>query len=248
MIAVLSVVIPVYNEAACLQATLLAVGAHLTAIAPGDFEIVVADDGSRDASADLARALADRLPLRVASLPTNRGKGAAVRAGMLAARGDPIFFFDADLSTPLTELERFRAELAAGADVAVGTRKHPQARIERPQPWYRVQLGRSYTRLANAVLGLEVSDFTCGFKGFRAAAAQAIFTRQRLDRWSFDAEILFLAHRLGLRVAELPVRWADRPDSRVRVGSAMLKSFAELLAIRRHARRGDYGTERASPP
>lgn len=254
----LSVVIPVYNEAKCLSATLLAVGEHLarlTAAAAGaggsagaaPFEIVVADDGSRDESVALAQALADRLPIRIERLAENRGKGAAVRAGMLAARGDPIFYFDADLSTPLAEMERFLAALAAGADLVVGTRKHPQARIERWQPPHRVWLGRCYTRLANAVLGLAVSDFTCGFKAFRAAAAREIFTRGRLDRWSFDAEILFLARHLGLRLAELPVRWADRPDSRVRVGSAMVKSFAELLAIRRHARHGDYGPESSSP-
>ncbi len=238
--AVLSVVIPVFNEEKGLAATLEAVGAELSRLAPGAHEIVVSDDGSGDRSVAIAEAAARRLPVTVLRAAANRGKGAAVRAGMLAARGDECFFFDADLSTPLAEIARFRAALAGGAAVAIGTRKHRDAQIGEAQPWYRVALGKSYTHLANAVLGLHVSDFTCGFKAFNRAAVAAIFRRQRLDRWSFDAELLFLAHRLGLVVAELPVRWSDRPDSRVRVGSAVVKSFAELLEIRRHARAGRY--------
>lgn len=244
----LSIVIPVYNEAAVLGATLEAVVQRCGGIAPQGFEIVLADDGSTDGSTALAESLADALAgqqpalraLRVVRLPVNRGKGNAVRAGVLAARGDPVVYFDADLSTPLDELPRFLAALAGGADVAIGTRKHQDARIERPQPWLRVALGRSYTRLANALLGLQVSDFTCGCKAFRAAAARAIFTRQRLERWSFDAEIVCLAHRMRMRVDELPVRWINRPDSRVRVAGAVVRSFLELLAIRWHALRGHY--------
>jgi glycosyltransferase involved in cell wall biosynthesis len=237
---VLSVVVPVYNEESGLRDTLATVGRRLAELRPGDFEIVVSDDGSRDRSAAIATEMAKELPIQVLRAESNRGKGAAVRAGMLAAKGDPVFFFDADLSTPLAEMAPFLAALESGADVVVGNRKHPDARIERPQPWLRVRLGLAYTRLTNLLLGLRVGDFTCGFKAFRASAAHAIFSRQRLERWSFDAEILFLAHRLGLRVKELPVTWSDRPDSRVRVGSAMVKSFAELLAIRRNAARGLY--------
>ena len=236
----LSVVIPVFNEESGLRATLAAVSSHLAARFPGDHEIVVSDDGSRDGSAAIAEEMARSLPIRVLRGDRNRGKGAAVRRGMLEARGDPVFFFDADLSTPLAELDRFGAALAGGADVAVGTRKHRDAVIDRAQPWHRVQLGLAYTRLTNLLLGLSFSDFTCGFKGFRAAAAREIFSRQRLERWSFDAEILYLAHRLRLRVVELPVHWADRADSRVRVGSAMVKSFLELLQIRRNAARDLY--------
>ena len=238
----LSVVIPVFNESATLRATIEAVAKHLSALAPGheNYEIVVSDDGSRDGSADLADAMARSLPIRVLRGDVNRGKGAAVRRGMQAAKGDPIFFFDADLSTPLDEMARFLERFERGADVVIGTRKHRDATIVRPQPWHRVQLGLAYTRLTNALLGLRISDFTCGFKAFRANAAKAIFERQRLERWSFDAEILFLARQLLFRIDEVPVRWSDRPDSRVRVGSAMVKSFLELLEIRRNARRGDY--------
>lgn len=236
----LSVVVPVYNEEAILRGALEQTARYLATLAPGDHEIVVCDDGSRDGSAKVAESLAATAPIRVMRWEKNRGKGAVVRDGMLAARGDPVLFMDADLSTPLDELPRFLAALEQGADVAIATRKHHEARIERSQPWHRVALGKNYTRLANSLLGLRVSDFTCGFKLFRAAAAKAVFSRQRLDRWSFDAEIVFLSHRLGLRVAELPVRWADRPDSRVRVGSAVWKSLLELLQIRSAARRGLY--------
>lgn len=244
----LSVVIPVFNEEVRLRETLAAVGRHLTRLAGeraiGGFEIVVSDDGSRDRSVAIAEEAARDLPIRLARGERNQGKGAAVRRGMLAATGDPVFFFDADLSTPLDEMARFLDALAAGADVVIGTRKHREAQIVRPQPWHRVHLGLAYTRLTNLLLGLSISDFTCGFKAFRAAAAREIFTRQRLERWSFDAEILFLAVRRRLRVVEIPVRWADRPDSRVQVGSAIVRSFLELLEIRRRAARGDYG-ERA---
>jgi glycosyltransferase involved in cell wall biosynthesis len=248
---VLSVVIPVFNEEARLRETLAAVGRHLTQLcaerAIGGFEIVVSDDGSRDRSVAIAEESSRDLPIRLERGETNRGKGAAVRRGMLAASGDPVFFFDADLSTPLSEMAPFLDALAKGADVVVGTRKHRDAEIVRPQPWHRVQLGLAYTRLANRLLGLSASDFTCGFKAFRAAAAHAIFTRQRLERWSFDAEILFLANRRRLAVVEIPVRWADRPDSRVQVAGAILKSFLELLEIRRRAARGDYGEAPPAP-
>jgi glycosyltransferase involved in cell wall biosynthesis len=241
---VLSVVIPVFNEEARLRETLAAVGRHLSQLAAeratGGFEIVVSDDGSRDRSVALAEEVARELPVKLLRGERNQGKGAAVRRGMLAAAGDPVFFFDADLSTPLSEMAPFLDALDAGADIVIGTRKHREATIVRPQPWHRVQLGLAYTRLVNLLLGLSVSDYTCGFKAFRAAALGEVFTRQRLDRWSFDAEILFLAHRRRLRTAEIPVRWADRPDSRVQVAGAIVKSFLELLEIRRRAARGDY--------
>jgi glycosyltransferase involved in cell wall biosynthesis len=241
---VLSVVIPVFNEEARLRETLATVGRHLAQLDAtrrlGGFEIVVSDDGSRDRSVAIAEESAREVPLVLVRADRNRGKGAAVRRGMLAAKGDPVLFTDADLSTPLETTAPFLDALAGGADVVIGTRKHAAATIVQPQPWHRVQLGLAYTRLTNRLLGLSFSDFTCGFKAFRAAAARAIFERQRLERWSFDAEILFLAHRLGFQVREIPVTWADRPDSRVRVGGAVVKSFLELLEIRRRAARGDY--------
>src|SRR5690606_35892424 len=168
------------------------------------------------------------------------GKGATVRRGMLAADGDPVFFTDADLSTPLTEMDRFLPLLEQGADVVVGTRKHREADIRTPQGRVRTAMGLGYTRAVNRVLGLGFSDYTCGFKAFRRSAAQEIFSRSVVDGWSFDAEILFLAARLGLTVRELPVTWEDRPNSKVRVVRDAVRSFSELVAIRLRASRGGY--------
>ena len=221
-----------------MQKTLEEVTEHLAKLAPGKAEVIVADDGSTDDSAAIASNFGP--PVRVLRTDANRGKGDAVRRGMLAAEGDIVFFFDADLSTPLDEMAGFLDRMQAGADVVIGTRKHPDAQIERYQPWYRVQLGLAYTRLVNAVIGLRFSDYTCGFKAFRHAAAQAVFSRSLLSGWGFDAEIVFLAARLGFDVEEVPVQWADCPDSRVRVGSAIGSSFRELLAVRYHQWRGTY--------
>jgi dolichyl-phosphate beta-glucosyltransferase len=160
---------------------------------------------------------------------------------MLEAAGDPVFFTDADLSTPLEELERFEPLLAAGADVVIGTRKHKDAKIQRAQNSVRTWMGLGYTRLVNATLGLDLTDFTCGFKLFRREAAQAIFSRSVIDGWSFDAEVLFLAKRLGFAIAEVPVTWHDEPDSKVRLLRDTARSFAELVGIRLRAARGGYG-------
>jgi dolichyl-phosphate beta-glucosyltransferase len=236
----LSVVIPIYNEAARLRQTLEEVGRHLGATGQ-DFEIVCSDDGSTDGSPAIAREMAAELPLRLLVAPRNEGKGAAVVRGMLAASGDPVFFFDVDLSTPLAEIDRFLPFFTEDrADVVIGTRKHRDATIQRYQPWYRVWLGLGYTRLVHWMTGTRLSDYTCGFKAFRRAAAQEIFSRSRVHGWSFDAEILFLAHRLGYRIQEIPVTWADDPDSKVRLLRAISGSFVELLQIRLHQLRGHY--------
>lgn len=245
----LSVVIPVYNEADRLRETVRDVARHVETLSPGDVEILCCDDGSTDASAAIVTELAAHLPVRLLRAPVNRGKGDAVRRGMLAARGEIVFFFDADLSTPLAEMQGFIDRLGAGADVVIGTRKHPEARIDRYQPWYRVQLGLAYTRLVNGLMGLRFSDYTCGFKAWRREAALAVFERSRLSGWSFDAEAVFLAARLGYQIVEIPVQWADRPDTRVRLGRAIGQSLLELLAVRYHHLRGSYrldGTRR--PP
>ena len=233
----LSVVIPVYNEAACLEANLETVEGFLRPRFGGDHEIVCVDDGSRDGSGKVLARLDSRLPLKVCFHPNNRGKGAAVRTGMVAARGDVVFFFDADLSTPLTEMERFIGLIEEGASVVIGTRKSSGAKIKRFQPPHRVVMGLGYTYLVNLVMGLKISDYTCGFKAFSRKAVDAIVPHLTVDGWSFDVEILYLAHRLGFEIREVPVTWENRPGSKVRILRDTTRSFLELFQIRRqHAR------------
>jgi dolichyl-phosphate beta-glucosyltransferase len=236
-----SAVVPVFNEEHRIAASLAQLADFLRSRFHEDFEIVAVNDGSVDGSGSVLRGLDKHLRVTVLDNGLNLGKGGAVRRGMLAAEGDPIVFMDADLSTPLTELDRFLPYVAAGSDVVVGTRKHRDAHITRSQNSLRTALGLGYTRLVNGVLGLDFSDYTCGFKLFTREAARSIFTRSVVDRWSFDAEILFLARRFGFKVAEVPVQWADQPQSKVRVVRDMATSFAEVLAIRVNAMKGRYG-------
>ncbi len=240
----ISAVVPIFNEEPVLRASLQQIASFLQARAPGGFEIIAVDDGSADRSLAILHELQGALPLKVLENTINLGKGAAVRRGMLEAAGEVVFFTDADLSTPLAEFERFRARLEEGAGVVIGTRKHAQADIRTPQGRLRTAMGLGYTQVVNRLLGVAFSDYTCGFKLFTRAAAQAIFALSLVDGWSFDAEILFLARRLGFAVAEIPVTWEDRPNSKVRLVRDTARSFAELLAIRLNAARGKYGAPR----
>lgn len=235
----LSVVIPAWNEATTIVATSRKVLAYLDAL-PGNGELLIADDGSTDATATLVAALA-RKDARVRLLRLGHGgKGHAVRSGMLASRGAFILFMDADYSTPIEEMERFWPVLWEGWDAVIGSRKMPGAVISKRQPWLRERLGKVFTRLTNTLVTRNLSDITCGFKCFSRAAAEEVFTRQQLTGWGFDAEILFLTQQLGYRIREVPVHWHNADKSNVRMGADGLRSFQELLAIRRNARRGVY--------
>jgi len=237
----ISAVVPVYHEQSCLDSSMREIAAFLEQRFGTGYEIVAVDDGSRDRSVEILRALPPSLRVRILENSINLGKGASVRRGMLEASGDPVFFTDADLSTPLVELERFLPLLDAGHDVVIGTRKHESAEIGKAQNVLRTYMGLGYTRLVNSLLGLDLTDYTCGFKLFSREAAQAIFARSVVDGWSFDAEILFLARRLGFKIAEVPVHWEDKPDSKVRIVRDTARSFAEILSIRLRAARGGYG-------
>ena len=159
---------------------------------------------------------------------------------MLRASGDLIIFLDIDLATPLTFIEPCVARLRGNADVVIGSRRTAEALIARHQARLRELLGRGFSLLSRIVTGTQVSDFTCGFKGFRRDAAQAVFSRQRVRNWSFDAEVLFLAARLGLRVEELPVVWTDDTRTKVRLGRDIFGSLAGLFTIRLNHLLGRY--------
>lgn len=238
----LSIVVPVYNETGRLEATLPAIVAFARD-APFTTELLVVDDGSDDATVDVVRRLLDPSCGRVLAEP-HRGKGGAVQAGMLAARGRFRLFMDVDLATPLEFVEPCLERLCAGADVVIGSRRVATAAIERHQPALREWLGRGYSWLSRTLSGVQASDFTCGFKGFTAQAAVAVFTRVRIHNWSFDTEALCVASALGLRIDELPVRWRDDARTKVRLGRDIAGSLAGLLAMRVNKATGRYNLPR----
>ena len=243
----LSIVIPAYNEAERLPQTLEVLRRFLADF--GDSaEILLVNDGSTDATAAVASGFAmPGVPLRVLDNPGNRGKGYSVRHGMLAARGALLLFTDADLSAPIDELRKLESAVAAGADVAIGSRKRPEL-IRRHQSRFREWAGRCFNRFVVLTLGLPYSDTQCGFKLFRRAAAQAIFPAQRIEHWGFDPELLFLARRFGLTVAEIPVVWAHADGAKLRLGMDSAGAFLEVLQIRWNALRGRYRSATGALP
>jgi dolichyl-phosphate beta-glucosyltransferase len=230
----LSIVIPAYNEEARLPRTLAAIARWLEAGGPRA-EIIVADDGSRDGTERVARE-AGAMVLR---RDENRGKGDAVRRGMLAARGPLRLMTDADLSTPIEDFALLKRRLDEGYDVAIGSRAMAGANVEVRQPAFRELSGRAFNLLVRLLLLPGLQDTQCGFKLFNAAAAEAAFSAARLDGFSFDVETLFVARRRGFRVAEVPVTW--RNDAATHVGLAKgALAFADLVRIRANAMRGRY--------
>jgi dolichyl-phosphate beta-glucosyltransferase len=206
-------------------------------------EIVVADDGSRDGTAEVAEALLlrTRHPFAVIRHAHNHGKGCAARLGMLHARGRTLLIMDADSATPIGEWEKLRARLEAGADIVVGSRAVPEARVPVAQPWYRRPLGPAFNLLVQAVLFGGIRDTQCGFKAYRAEAARDLFSRQRIDSFTFDPEIIYLALRRGYRVEEVGVVWRDQPDSKVSVVRDSIRMIWDLFRVRINAMRGAYG-------
>lgn len=230
----LSIVIPAYQEAATIGPTLATVARYLAGT-PWSWEIVVVDDGSRDATAAEAARATQALaphPIRLLTYPVNRGKGAAVRTGVLASAGRAVLFYDADGATPITELAKVMPQLQHGAPIVVGSRRIAGAEIRCSQSWLRRTLGTGYVWLTQRITGTRVSDITCGFKALRRDAAHTIFSRLRTTGWSFDAELLLLARRLGYEIAEVPITWTDQPNTKVRMGRDVVRSLWELLRIR----------------
>ncbi len=242
----LSLVVPAFNEAACLGGSLAAMAGYLAEQDYGS-EIVVVDDGSQDGTSEVARDAAMRLPtpLRLVRYERNRGKGFALRVGFGQARGARILFADADLSTPITEAGRLLAALDEGFDAAIGTRKAEGANIAIHQPRLREFLGKGFTKLVRIAIA-DVSDATCGFKAFRGDVGRDVFSRLRIDDWAFDAEVLFLLGRAGHRVKEIPVTWSDQPGTKVDLLRDSVSSLLGLVKIRVQAALGVYRRPRAT--
>lgn len=227
----ISAVIPAYNEEIALEGSVLAVARVLSELSPIAWEIVIVDDGSQDRTAQVAERLGRDPHFHLIRHEQNRGKGAAVRTGVLATHGDAVLLCDADLSTPPEMLSSFLHELSLGADIVVGDRRSSASRIERPQSLLRRILGGGYAALARQVAGLPLRDFNCGFKLFRGEAARDLFSNCRSERWTWDVEIIALARRNGLTVRSLPVIWRQGDRSAVRPFRDAVKSFADLARL-----------------
>jgi len=230
---VLSIVIPAFNEEGRLGASLEKIRAYLAG-KPFAAEVVIVDDGSRDRTSDVARAALDgRVPYRIIRFGENRGKGAAVKAGVLTSAGRAVLFTDADLSAPIEELDKFLPKLEEGFDVVIGSRAIPGCDIRVPQAPPRQAMGRFFNRLVRLFVMSGCNDTQCGFKLFRREVALELFTRLGTAGFAFDVEILLLARKLGYKVSEVPVVWCDSRPSRVGILRGSWRMLRELLAIRR---------------
>jgi dolichyl-phosphate beta-glucosyltransferase len=239
----LSVVVPAYREekriARCIR---VLVSYFRRRRRP--FEVIVVDDGSPDGTRAAAAAAARGMrEVRVMGYRRNRGKGAALRAGIMEARGSRVLFLDADLATMPQEWPKLEKCLDAGADLAIGSRKMAGAVFIRRQPWWRERMGKAFSWIVGKVL-VPVNDATCGFKALTRKAARTLFSRSRIDDWSFDAEVLFIAGRMGMRIDERPVVWKDNPDSKVRLVRDTINSVKGLFLIRWNHLIGRYGHPR----
>ncbi len=237
----LSVVIPAYNEALRIGTTLASVREYL---ASRDYatELILVDDGSTDSTPAVLREFQSPRPAaRVFRNEPNRGKGFSVRRGALEAQGEFVLFSDADLSAPIEEAGKLLAALeSTHADAAVGSRALQRELIGVRQPWYRDTAGRVFNLLVRTITGLNIHDTQCGLKLFRRTTTRRAFELQRVERFGFDPELLFLIERLGGKIVEVPVRWNDNPATKVHFLRDSTRMFLDLLALRWRAWRGAY--------
>ncbi|HVJ06873.1 MAG TPA: dolichyl-phosphate beta-glucosyltransferase [Acidisarcina sp.] len=238
-----SIIIPAYNEAA-------RIGKALTEVLEcmhrrnWSAEVIVVNDGSKDATAEIVEEFVRKDPaVRLLQNPGNRGKGYSVRHGILEGLGDILMFTDADLSAPIQEAERLFAAIAEGADIAIGSRWLERTRQTIHQPLYRQIFGRCFNLVTRSVIRLPFADTQCGFKAFRRAAAHTVFGLQRIERWGFDPELLFIALRKGYKVREVPVTWGHDERSRISYLKDGLRMLEDILYVRWNSLIGVYDRE-----
>jgi dolichyl-phosphate beta-glucosyltransferase len=235
----LSLIIPSYNEEARLPATLEHIAAYVSA-SGRETEILVVDDGSKDRTAAVAEAFREKLPsLRVLSNGVNCGKGFSVRHGMLEARGRIVLFTDADLSAPIEEADKL-IEALANNDVAIGSRAMDRSLISVHESPFREFAGIVFNTIVRIILRLPFVDTQCGFKAFRSVPCRILFEQQRIERFGFDPELLYLARHHGLRAVEIPVRWGHSPATKVNMFRDSIQMFLDLVIIRWNALAGRY--------
>ena len=228
-----SVIVPAYNEESRIPSTLERLCEYLKCHFR-EFEIIIVDDGSSDDTASVVKALSLKLEeLKLIQYEKNMGKGYAVRKGVLSSVGALVLMCDADLSTPIEELEKLRTLIdEAGFDIAIGSRGLRESDIIARQPWYREGMGKIFNMFVRTLVFGGIKDTQCGFKLFRGDVARNLFASSLINGFSFDVEILFLARKTGCRIKEEPVKWLNSPNSRVRLIRDPVKMFFELLKIR----------------
>jgi dolichyl-phosphate beta-glucosyltransferase len=235
-----SFILPAYNESERLTTSLPKVVDYVSQRQMAA-EIIVVNDGSKDGTADVVRRFAATHPMvRLVENPGNRGKGYSVRNGMLHARGDVLLFTDTDLSSPIYEADKLFAAIGKGADVAIGSRWLQRELQTERQPLLRQLYGRLFNLGLRLMLGLNFRDTQCGFKAFTRKAADIIFPRQRIERWGFDPEILFLANKFKLHTVEVPVEWAHDHRSKISPLRDGIRMGSEVLQVRWNNMKGRY--------
>ena len=229
----LSVVVPAFNEAERIEANLRTIHQYLSSKGV-NFEIIVVDDKSEDNTVQKVKELMREIPrLRLIELEEHQGKGGAVKTGILSAKGNLILMSDADLSCPITELEKLQQAIKNGADLAIGSRRIPGARLIRRQPWLREKIGLAFGYFTGKLIPTGVLDTQCGFKCFKREVAKTLFSLQTSRGFCFDLEILAWAKKLGYRIAEVGVVWEDKPQSKVKPLRHLPQVVWEVFKIRR---------------
>ncbi len=226
----ISLIIPAYNEGTRLLHTIKRVKDYFRE-KPWESEIIVVNDGSRDNTGEIAK----KERAKIVNNPTNKGKGFSVKRGIESAEGDYIFFTDADLSTPIEEIDKFVAYLEKGYDLAIGSRAHPEAKILRHQARQREIMGKIFNLLVRILFRLPYRDTQCGFKGFRKEAAKKLFSQLKCAGFAFDVEILLKARAAGYSIKEIGVTWINTPDSKVKLFSSPLSMLREILKLKLRA-------------
>jgi len=244
----LTLVIPVYNEQERLQKTFATLNAWRVPVGMKVDRVIFVNDGSTDSSIKLLRATPLKFSRKVINYKTNQGKGHAVKRGMLASSSDYTLLLDADMATDPAEVKKFLPLMKKNFDVIIGTRKNGHSTVTVHQPVLRENMGKIFTKLSQLTLGVQVTDFTCGFKAFSRQAKNPIFKRSLINRWGYDSEILFLASKLGYSLVEKSVSWADQKGTKVSLAKDSIKSLEELLQVYINALKGLYQLESTTIP
>ena len=235
----LSIIVPSFNEEVRLPASLQLIAAYVSS-ANRSTEVLVVDDGSKDRTAEVAASFADRIPnLRVLRNGENRGKGYSVRHGMQEARGEYVLFTDADLSAPIEEADKLLSALRQ-YDIAIGSRALNRDLIDVHESLFREFAGIIFNRIVRIVLWLPFVDTQCGFKAFRREPCRIIFEQQRIERFGFDPELLYLARHHGLKATEIPVRWSHSPATKINMMRDSIQMFIDVFTIRWNSLLGRY--------